>query len=328
MSTVFAPLTSRDVEAVFTERLDDLGGEVPQIVTELTRERRTDRGKESYQFVGTTPRLTKFIGTREGTKPRLYGFDHETEIYDAALEFTKDELRRDRTGILLDRTRELADDVPHHWYEYFTDLLEKGNVDGEYGVAFDTYPLFSANHVWGDSGAMSNSFNTATNLNTVVTGGSIDNLTSDQLRKIVMNAISKMCDYRDDEGRPRINAGAKRFKCMFPKEFFAVAQEAFGNRLIATGGTNTIIEMNSSGWAIDFEINPWLSASNVFFLFRTDTMKPAIGRIIEEEAQLIDVAGGSEREKLQRKHIYIVESIHGMGYEFWPSAARVQLAAA
>lgn len=325
MSTVFAPLTSRDVEAVFTEQLEDQGGEIPAIVEELTRERSTDRGKESYQFVGTTPRLTKWIGTREGTKPRLYGFDLDADIYDAALDFTIDELRRDRTGMLMDRTRDLADDVPHHWYELFTKTLTEGTSDGEFGVAFDSQPLFSANHQWGNSRVMSNNLDSVDDLAQVVAVPARP--TPEELRKVVMRAIGKAGDFRDDEDRPRINAGAKHYKVMAPINMFDAFQEAFGNRLIATGGSNTIIEMNTAGWIIEYELNPWLVDDDVIYIFRVDTRKKAIGRLIEQEAMLIDVAAGSEREKLNRRHIYIVESIHGIGYEFWPSAMRVQLAA-
>lgn len=306
-------LNSRDVVGRFYERLDEQGGEVPSWVESITWRNDTNKEEEIYRFLGHVPRMSKWGGSRIADKPRIFEEIVRNEVYDASMEITVDEIRRELTGQIDIRIGELAVEPSVHMESLVTDTIIAGTTAG---TSFDGDAFWSDSHQWGDATGMDN------NLGLAAASGTTP--TVDEFVSGIMAQIKAIYGFKDDRNRP-INRGARSFQVMVPIALWDVAQKALNDQYISNGVTNSLQGVMRSGVMIDIVANPYLTSDVEFYLFRTDGMLAPFILQIEQPANLQHIAEGSEMERLQRKHVYTVEGIHGIGYGYWPYAVKTTI---
>lgn len=294
-------LSSRAIIGEFYKRLE-LGSAL--WVDPISMLFQSDQGSEEYKWLGMSPAMREWIGGRNAKGFRENGITIVNKEYEATMEVLVKELRRDKTGQILVRVRELADRTNSHWASLLTTLI----VNGASTACYDGQFFFDTDHAEGDSGTQDND----------LTGGIVDkdNATAAEMEKAILRNISQILGFKDDQGEP-MNENAREFRVMVPIKMMSSAMAAINNPTIVDASGSRQNTIPTSGFRITLDANARLTATDVFYTFRTDgNVKPFIRQ--EEEPVMIDaIAEGSELEFNENKHHYGVKATRNVGYGYW-----------
>jgi phage major head subunit gpT-like protein len=307
-------LSSRAIIGEFYNTLQqDIGGAwVPQVSNLFN----SDQESETYKWLGMAPQMREWVGGRSAKGFRENGITIANKTFEATLEVLVDEMRRDKTGQVMTRVRELAQRTNAHWAKLLSTLV----IAGESAVCYDGQYFFDTDHSEGDSGSQSNDITNNIGTTTAPTAG--------EMESGILAAIQSILSFKDDQAEP-MNENARRFLVMVPVSFMAATAAAVGSSIIvdtaATGGrNNTLITLgNVGGFSIDVAVNARLTWTDRFAVFRADGETKAFIRQEEQGVTLSAIAEGSELEFKENKHQYGVKAIRNVGYGYWQRACLV-----
>jgi phage major head subunit gpT-like protein len=303
-------LSSRAIIGEFYNALDqDMGASYIPGITNLFE---SNQESETYKWLGMAPALREWVGGRQAKGFRENGITIFNKTFEGTMEVLLDEIRRDKTGQVMLRVRELAQRTNAHWAKLVTALL----IAAESAVCYDGQYFFDTDHVEGDSGSQSNDIScdiTATNAPTAA-----------EMETGILKSIEQILGFKDDQGEP-MNENARSFLVMVPVPFMSAAAAAIGSQIIV-GASNTINSNrimtlgNIGGFSVELAVNARLSWTTKFATFRTDAETKAIIRQEEEGVTMSAIAEGSELEFKENKHQYGVKAIRNVGYGYWQRA--------
>ena len=271
----------------------------------------SDQASETYAWLGQSPAMREWIGGRNAKGFRENGITIANKKYEATLEIPLDWMRRDKTGQIQVRIDEMAQRANAHWAKLLTALIEAG----ETAACYDAQYFFDTDHSEGDSGSQSNDISVDITTTTAPTAA--------EMETAILTATQKIMSFKDDQGEP-MNEAARRFLVMVPTPFMAATAAALNNPIITTGSTsftNTLV--NLGGFTYQLAINPRLSWTTKFALFRADGGASAIIRQEEESLKIDALAEGSEEEFKHDRHLYGIKSMRNCGYGYWQKACLV-----
>lgn len=304
-------LSSRAIIGNFYNRLQmNVGAEW---VGNLSMLFQSDQASEEYRWLGMAPAMREWIGGRNAKGFRENGLILKNKEFEATMEVLVSELRRDKTGQILVRINEMADRTNAHWAKLVSALI----VAAESTVCYDGQYFFDTDHSEGDSGTQDNDISYNVTTTTAPTAA--------EMEAAILNAVASILGFKDDQAEP-MNEGANSFRVMVPVPFMGAAAAALKNPVIVDGSgsrTNTIVNIGGFSFALD--VNPRLTWTTKFAVFRADgNTKPFI-RQEETEVQVDAVAEGSELEFNENKHRYGVKASRNAGYGYWQHACLVTL---
>lgn len=310
MPPTMSDLGSRSIIGEFYNVLEqDLGMSwVPQVSSSFD----SNQESETYRWLGMTPQMREWIGGRQAKGLSVSGLTIKNLTFEATLEILLDDMRRDKTGQIMARVRELATRANSHWAKLLSALL----IAGTTSICYDGAFFFDTAHITdsGPAGAQSNKLSPAM-------AGSIP--TAGEMETAVLEAVEAMSGYVDDQGEP-MNENARTFLVLVGPQLFKTAAAALKNPIIIDGGTsrtNTIV--NVGGYGFDLQVNArLLSLGNTFFTFLTDSRTKSMIRQEEVPITVDAIAEGSELEFHERKHHYGVTAIRNVGYGYWQRATQ------
>jgi hypothetical protein len=289
----------------------DLGASWIDAVTNLFT---SNQESETYRWLGMTPQMREWIGGRLAKGFSINGITIQNKLFEATLEILLDDMRRDKTGQIMARVRELATRANAHWAKLLTAIL----LGGTTSVCYDGAFFFDTNHVTDNPSAESN-------LLAPPMAGSIP--TAGEMEDAILSSVQSISGYVDDQGEP-MNENARQFLIMVGPQLFKVAAAALKNPIIIDGGTsrtNTIVTIG--GYGFELAVNArLLSLGTSFYTFRTDADTRSLIRQEEVPITVDAVAEGSELEFNERKHRYGVTAIRNVGYGYWQRATLSQFA--
>lgn len=268
----------------------------------------SNQESETYAWLGMAPAMREFIGGRQAKGFRENGITIANKKFEATMEVLLDEIRRDKTGQVMLRVREMATRTNAHWAKLLSALI----IAGEAGLCYDGQFFFDTDHSEGDSGAQSNDVSYDVTTTTAPTAA--------EFEAALMAGVQKFMGFLDDQGEP-MNEDANRFLVMVPVPFLGAATAAIKNTVITDGSgarTNTLTNMD--GFKFDIVANARLSWTTKFAMFRTDGQTKPFIRQEEEGVTVTAVAEGSELEFNEEKHHYGVKAIRNVGYGYWQHA--------
>ncbi len=273
----------------------------------------SNQESETYAWLGMAPAMREWVGGRQSKGFRENGITIVNKKFEATLEVLLDEIRRDKTGQVMLRVRELATRTNAHWAKLLSTLI----IAGESAVCYDGQFFFDTDHNEGDSGAQSNDITFDAAVTTAPTAA--------EAESAVLKAVEAMMAFKDDQGEP-MNEEANQFLVMVPVPFMSAFAAALKNPVIvdANGSrTNTIV--NVGGFNFELAVNPRLSWTTKFALYRTDGQTKPFIRQEEEGVTVSAVAEGSELEFNEDMHRYGVKAIRNVGYGYWQHAVLTTL---
>lgn len=293
----------------------------------------SDQGSEIYKWLGMSPTMQEWVGGRKAKGLRESGITIINKKFEATMEVMVEELRRDKTGQILVRIREMADRTAAHWAK----LLSAEILLGESKACYDGQFFFDTDHSEGDSGTQDNDLAITLTSLPIVAGpdkGKPDLPSPEQMMHCIMRAIQQIYSFKDDEGEP-MNELARNFMVMVPTRLWAPAASAVSLPNLAGGMSNILPGLTGSqGIKIDVVQNARLDGTwglsgspeqGQFAVFRTDgNAKPFI-RQSETDVVMSAIAEGSELEFNEDKHHYGVKADRNVGPGFWQHSTLVTM---
>lgn len=314
----FQKITSRGIIGRFFNRLEQAEGMT--WIDPLSMYVTSNQLSEEYGWLGMSPAMREWVGGRQAKGLREEAFAIRNKKYEATLEVNTDDLRRDHTGQLMIRVDEMADKAAVHWNSLLTALI----IAGESTDCYDGQYFFDTDHSEGSSGTQTNDI--SVDISALPVGSAFHGSTTapavEELNLAIMQGVRKILGFKDDQGDP-MNELAREFTIMVPLPFWETAAAALGNKMLANSRDNTI--QNLSGMRFNLIVNPRLTWTTKFAVFRTDgTTKPFI-RQEEVPIQVDAIAEGSELEFNEHKHHYGIWASRAVGYGYWQHACLVTL---
>lgn len=271
----------------------------------------SDQESETYKWLGMSPTMREWIGGRNAKGFRENGITIVNKKFEATLEVLCDEIRRDKTGQVMLRVREMAERTNSHWAKLLSALI----VAAEAGVCYDGQFFFDTDHSEGESGTQSNDLTADITTITAPTTG--------EMESAILKSIEAMLGFKDDTGEP-MNENAREFLIMVPVPFMSAAAAALGSQIIvdsSTSRSNTILTMGTlGGFKVGMATNARLTWTTKFATFRTDGQIKSLIRQEEEKVSVAAIAEGSELEFREDKHHYGVKASRNVGYGYWQRA--------
>lgn len=307
-------LTSRAIIGEFYMTLEqDAGASWIDRISNLFQ---SDQESETYKWLGMSPTMREWVGGRQAKGFRDNGLTIVNKEFEATLEVLVKEMKRDKTGQVMLRVREMAERTNSHWAKLLSTLI----MAGESGVCYDGQYFFDTDHSEGDSGAQSNDLTLDIATPTAPTTG--------EMETAILRSIEAMLGFKDDQGEP-INENAREFLIMVPVPFMSASAAALGSQIIvdsSTSRSNTILTMGSlGGFNVSMATNPRLSWTTKFATFRTDGQVKSLIRQEEEPVSISAIAEGSELEFAENKHQYGVKASRNVGFGYWQRACLTTL---
>lgn len=276
----------------------------------------SDQESETYKWLGQTPAMREWIGGRNAKGFRENGLTIANKHFEATIDVLVREMRRDKTGQILVRIRELATRTNSHWASLLSTLI----ANGPSAVCYDGQYFFDTDHSEGDSGSQSNDLTIDISALPAIAHGAVTAPSVEEMQQTILKAIAQILSFKDDQGEP-MNENARSFLAMVPIPLYMTAAKA----IALPAGTNVTEQNVPSELNISIVSNARLTWTDSLAVFRTDgNVKPFI-RQQETEVQLKAKAEGSEYEFDNDAHQYGVDAWRNVGYGYWQHACYIQM---
>ncbi len=286
---------------------------------------------ETYARLGMVPSMREMVGGRQAKGLRDLGMTVRNLPFESTLEIPIDWMRRDKTGQIMTRIAEQAERARAHWAQLLSTLI----LEGLTGLSDDGLPFYSASHVWGDSGTLSNVVSvTLSGLEQIPSNerGTVADPSASVMKHAILKGIERFYTFRDDTGEP-LNEGARGFLVMVPTTLLNAARAAISLPSLERGTSNLI--PSSPDFTISVaantrldSANAWVETSpqlNSFAIFRTDGVLRPLIRQSEVDNEVSAVAEGSELEFNNRVHHYGIYASRRAAYGYWPHSVLVRI---
>jgi phage major head subunit gpT-like protein len=308
MPSVINNLQSQDIIALIVGGLD---APPAGYVEALSNRVDSDRDSEKYVWLGSAPNMRQWIGGRQPKTIRENNYSVPNKDFEATLEIPTDWLRRDKTGQIQMKISQLVERANTHDAQLLSALINAADglpcYDGQY--------FFDTDHQEGDSATQSNSITYDSVSTTAPTAG--------EMGDAILAAVQAMYGLKDDQNEP-INGSAKNFTVMVPVPFMRAAAAALGSDILLVGGqstTNSIKAVGSiGGLGFSLEVNPRLTWTTKFAVFRSDAVLKPFVKQVEVDTQVSALAEGSEEEFKNKRHLYGVNRTMNFGLSVWQGA--------
>ena len=278
----------------------------------------SDQGSETYAWLGQSPVMREWIGGRQAKGFSENQITIQNRRFEASVAIMTHELRRDKTGQILVRIRELAERTNAHWASLLSQLM----IQGEKAACYDGHAFFATDHQENKSGMQSNLIQVdKTSLGIPKAElGSEPNVKV--MKAAILKGVRQILSIKDDQGEP-LNENAKSFLALVPTALMDVFNAAISSPVLSGAETNDLA--TSRNFSLDYAVNPRLPWENQFILFRTDgSVAPFIRQ--EETPVKLDVIGeGSEESFKEGRHLYGVDCWRNVGYGYWQKACLVKV---
>jgi len=309
-------LGSRAIIGEFYARLEqNIGAEWIDLTSMLFQ---SDQESETYKWLGMAPAMKEWVGGRQAKGFRENGITIINKKYEATLEVLLDELRRDKTGQILVRVREMADRANAHWASLLSTLI----LNGPSTTCYDGQYFFDTDHSEDDSGTQDNDLSIDISALPCEVHGSITIPSTEEMQLCILQAIQAIISFKDNRGEP-MNETAKDFLVMVAPTLWAPTVAACKNLQLATGVTSVL---QATGFAVKPVANVRLATWTTSFpVFRTDGNVKAFIRQEEVPIQVDAIAEGSELEFKEHKHNYGIWASRNVAYGYWQHGCYVTM---
>lgn len=279
----------------------------------------SDQASETYNFLGQSPVMREWISSRQAKGFTGQGVTIVNKHYEATIEVRKVDVHRDKTPQLRARMEEFADRAQTHWASLLSTLL----LNGPSTVCYDGQFYFDTDHSEGDSGTQSNDITVDISALPAAVHGVVTAPSVEEMQQTILTTIAQIMSFKDDRGEP-MNENARRFMVIVPVPLYLVAVAAVST--LATAALQQNLNPNIiAGLTVDVQMNPRLTWTDSFAVFRTDSPIKGLIRQTEQEVELKAKAEGSEFEFDNDAWQLGIDAWRGSGYGYWQRACYVQM---
>jgi hypothetical protein len=279
----------------------------------------SDQTSETYGFLGQSPAMREWIGGRQAKGLAANAVTIANRHFEATLEISVRDARRDKTAQIQARVEDLADRAVTHWASLLSTLI----IGADSSVCYDNQYFFDTDHVEGKSGIQSNKIQVDISGLPTAVHGLPAAPSKEEMQQTILAGIAQILSFKDDQGEP-MNENARSFLVQVPASLWLTAMAAVSTILNAAADQN----MNPAQLAsmtIEVEMNPRLTWTDKFAIWRTDSPIKGLIRQTEQEVELKAKAEGSEYEFDNDAWQFGIDSWRNVGYGYWQRAVQVQM---
>lgn len=310
-------LSSRAIMGMYFARLEMNAG--ASWLDDLSNLFGSDQSSETYNFLGQTPAMREWIGSRQAKGFSGQGVTILNKHYEATIEIQKKDARRDKTGQINARISEFADRSQTHWASMLSTLL----MNGVSSVCYDGQYFFDTDHSEGDSGSQSNKITVDISTLPAAVHGVITAPSVEEAQQVILAGVAQIMGFKDDQGEP-MNENARAFTVVVPVSLYLVFSAAVA--ALTTAALQQNLNPNLiAGLSIKVEMNARLSWTDTIAIFRTDSPIKAFIRQTEQDVELKAKAEGSEFEFDNDAWQFGIDGWRGVGYGYWQRACLVTM---
>ena len=279
----------------------------------------SDQGSETYNFLGQSPAMRLWLGGRQAKGFRGDGLTIVNQHYEATIEVTKRDIRRDKTPQLQARISEFADRAQTHWASLLSTLL----LNAPSTVCYDGQFYFDTDHSEGKSGTQDNDITVDISALPAAVHGAVTAPSVEEMQQSILKGIAQILSFKDDQGEP-MNENARGFVVVVPVGLYLVAVAAVSQ--LTTAGLQQNLNPNLiAGLTVNVQMNARLTWTDSFAIFRTDSSIKGFIRQTEQETELKAKAEGSEFEFDHDAWQFGIDNWRGAGYGYWQRACYVTM---
>jgi phage major head subunit gpT-like protein len=276
----------------------------------------SDQESETYAWLGQTPQMREWVGGRNAKGFQENGFTVKNKHFEATIDVLLKEVRRDKTGQVMTRIRELATRTNSHWASLISTLI----LNATSALCYDGQYFFDTDHSEGDSGTQSNDLTCDISALPALVHGSTTAPSVEEMQQTILKAVSAIYGFKDNQGEP-MNEGARSFVAMVPISLWLIGAKAIALP-VGTGISEQSIPV---GVSLSVVPNARLTWTDSLAVFRTDgDVKPFV-RQQETDVVLKAKAEGSEYEFDNDAWQFGVDTWRNVGYGYWQHGCYIQM---
>lgn len=310
-------LSSRAIMGMYFARLETNPGLA--WVNGLSNYFTSDQASEQYAFLGQSPAMREWIGSRQAKGFRSDGLTIVNKHYEATIEVQKRDVRRDKTGQILARVQDFADRSVTHWASLVSSLL----LNGATTVCYDGQYYFDTDHAEGKSGTQSNKITVDISALPAAVHGAVTAPSVEEMQQSMLSGIAQILSFKDDQAEP-MNENAREFTVIVPVALYLTAIAATSALTTAALQQNLNPNLVAS-LRVNVEMNPRMTWTDTFSVHRTDSPIKGFIRQTEQEVELKSKAEGSEFEMDNDAWQFGIDAWRGAGYGYWQRSCLVTM---
>lgn len=270
----------------------------------------SDQESETYKWLGQTPAMREWVGGRLARGLSAEGITIPNRTFEATLDISADDIRRDKTPQIMTRVQDLAERNAEHWHKLLTEVLT-GNP-----LCYDGQNFLDTDHAEGASGTQINACTNSHVSALAVTTATAPTVA--EMEAVITGLVQHMLAFKDDQGEP-MNANARSFMVMVPTSLWAATAGALNLPVIVdSGASRNNLLVNLGGYTFEARVNPRLTSGTQLYVFRTDTpSKPLIRQVeLDEGIRVKDDTFDNNR------YLFGVKAIRATGPGYWQYVVR------
>ncbi len=263
---------------------------------------------ERYTMLGRVPSVSEWKGDRNFKELRAANWIMTNVLY-------QDNILIDQTAIDDDRLGQYDIVMPQlgvRMAEHPDILLFNLINNAETGLCYDEAEFFATDHEWGDSGAQSNLLS--------ATAVDAEDPTAAEFKVAFNAAVAALFGFKDDQNEfanGLIIQGLQNLIVLCPLPFRQAAYDALTAMLIATGGSNVVLEQPK------IYASPAYTSTDAFDLYKND--KPLKPFIFQQRRAIRRQMKGMGMNDIEFKGVkFMFDSRYVAGYGQWNTAIRTR----
>lgn len=303
----------------FFQALNDafLGSFVSEVTTFVS----SDQEVETYRWLEEIPGLTEWTGPRPLDGLSSLSYTITNKVFTAGIKISREDMRRDKSGQIALRIRELANRAANHVEQLLTTRIEEGMSTA--GQGYDGNPFFGGTHA---NPAFDNDTTLDISAAPTAVHGSIITPSPGEASQVILHGIQTLLGATDSQGLP-MNAGARNFGVMVPVAFASAFLQSVAATSLEHGGPNPMTN-NGGAFNATVVVNPYLSSTwlpaSVMVWNKDAAVRPFIYQV--EESPRFDFLGeGSEQSIMNRASLALTEWTGNIKFGRHTSAVIVEL---
>jgi phage major head subunit gpT-like protein len=263
--------------------------------------------------------MRKWVGGRQVNGLSSNGFTILNEPYESTIEFKIRDMRRDKTGQIRARIEEFVDNSLTHWASLLSSLI----ISAESTVCYDGQYYFDTDHSEGSSGSQDNDIGVDISGLPAAVHGVPTAPSVEEFQQSILKGIAQILSFKNDKGQP-MNENAQEFLVIVPTILYFIAVAAVSSILTAAMAQNLNPNM-IAGLKVSVQMNPRLTWTDKFAIFRTDSPIKGLIRQSEQENEVM-VKDETSEYAMDNKAIQIgIDNSRGVGFGYWQRACLVTM---
>lgn len=279
----------------------------------------SDQEIETYPFLGQSAAMREWIGGRHAKGLSANQLTIANKEYENTLEIKIKDLRRDKTGQIQARVAEFVDSSLTHWASLLSTLI----INAPSAVCYDGAYYFDTDHSESNSGTQSNDITVDISTLPTAVAGTVTAPSVEEMQQSILQGIAQILSFKNNEGEP-MNENASQFLVIVPVSLYLTAAAAVNAASTAALQQN-LNPNNLAGLNISVQMNPRLTWTDSFAVFRTDS--PIKGLIRQSEFDGgVKMLDENSEYAFKNNAIQIgIDASRNVGYGLWQRACYVTM---